>query len=125
MSAILTSLVDLMIGLIGLILYSFIIGFPPRLDAFYIFPLMVFFTAFSALGIGLFLSSLNVVFRDVRYALPYFLQILMFVTPIIYPLSIVGTSNREFMAVNPMTTVVSVIRSVFMPQTLPEDHKIV
>lgn len=123
-SAILTSLVDFLISFVVLILYSIFLGYPPRIGALYVFPLMIMFTAFSALGIGLFLASLNVVYRDVRYALPYFLQILMFVAPVIYPLSIVGVGNRGLMAVNPMTTVVAWIRSEFMPSATGIEPKL-
>jgi lipopolysaccharide transport system permease protein len=112
-SALLTSVVDFLIGIIILVIYAFIIGVPPTWNAFYVFPLAMIFTAFSAIGIGLIFASINVVYRDIRYAIPFVTQILIFLTPVIYPLSIVGSKNRNLMAINPMTTVINFVRSVF------------
>src|SRR3989344_1699075 len=67
-----------------------------------------------ASGIGLFLSAINVKFRDVRYALPFFIQILLFVTPVIYPTTIIPAQFQWLLALNPMTGVIEAARfSIF------------
>lgn len=112
-SALLTSVVDFLIGVIVLITFAFVIGYPPGWAAIYIFPLALVFSALSALGVGLIFASINVVYRDVRYAIPFITQLLVFLTPVIYPLSIVAPNNRILMAINPMTSTINLVRSVF------------
>ncbi len=66
-------------------------------------------TFLGAVGSGLILSSINVKYRDVRYALPFFIQILLFLTPVIYPASIAGKYSW-LLAINPMTGVIKAAR---------------
>ena len=112
-SAVLGSLIDFGLNTILLFIFSISLGYFPVLSSIIIIPLLALFTAITAFGLGLVLSSINVRFRDVRYVLPFFVQISMFLTPVIYPLSIVGVSNRFLMAINPMTYVVEVARWLF------------
>jgi lipopolysaccharide transport system permease protein len=80
-----TGLVDLAISsmiLVGMMVYY---GFMPHLLGILILPALLFCTVFSAMGFGMFLAALNVKYRDVRYAVPFFIQIMMYVTPVIYP----------------------------------------
>ena len=64
-----------------------------------------------ALGFGIWLSALNVRYRDVRYALTFLVQIWMFVSPIIYPSSVVPAEWRWLMVLNPMTGIVEGFRA--------------
>ncbi len=64
----------------------------------------------AALGGGFFLSALNVKYRDVRYVLPFFIQMMLFITPVIYPASLTGIYSW-FLAMNPMTGVIKAARS--------------
>lgn len=113
LSSIITSFVDFLINITLLLIYAIILGFYPHPVIFIIVPMGILLTAITAMGIGLFLSSFNVKYRDVRYILPFFIQILLFVTPVIYPLSIVSGQNRIIMALNPMTSVIEGARFVF------------
>jgi lipopolysaccharide transport system permease protein len=61
---------------------------------FLLLPLFVLLAAGAALGVGLWLSALNVKYRDVRYVVPFFVQLWLFVTPVIYPASLVATKLR-------------------------------
>ncbi len=106
LSSILVSFVDFTINLIILILYSLVLKFTPSIYAILIIPLAILLTTVTSAGLSLFTSALNVRFRDVRYILPFFIQILLFVTPVIYPLSIVSSTNKLIMALNPMTAVI-------------------
>ena len=74
-------------------------------------PLMVL-TAIVALGIGMWTSALNVKYRDVRYAVPFLIQLWMFVTPIIYPLNFIPRSWRWLFRLNPLTGIFEAFRSV-------------
>ncbi len=115
LSAVITGFADLFINLILLFIFAIFLGITVHPIGLIIFPLVIFLTSISSMGLGLMLSSFNVKYRDVRYILPFFIQILLFVTPIIYPLSIVSPTNRIIMAVNPMTSVVEAVRFVFSP----------
>ena len=64
-----------------------------------------------SLGLGVFLSALNVRYRDIRHALPFFIQLGMFATPIIYPLSVIPERWRWVAAMNPMAAVVEGFRA--------------
>ncbi len=68
-------------------------------------------TFIVATSLGLILATLNVKYRDVRYALPFFIQLLLFVTPVIYPVSIVSGNLRPFLALNPMSGVIETMRA--------------
>src|SRR6185295_11263610 len=69
-------------------------------------PALVFLTALLALGLGMWASALNVKYRDVRYALPFLIQLWMFATPIIYPSSIVPARWRWAVALNPLVGII-------------------
>ena len=74
-------------------------------------PVVVALTVVLALGVGLWTSALNVKYRDVRYALPFLVQLWMFASPIIYPASIVPEQWRWVLALNPLTGVIEGYRS--------------
>jgi len=74
-------------------------------------PLLVFLTGLLALGVGLWLSALNVKYRDIRHALPFLIQVWMFATPIIYPASLVPERYRWVLALNPLAGIIEAYRS--------------
>ncbi len=77
-------------------------------------PLLVAGVVFIALGVGAFLSALNVAYRDFRYVVPFLLQFWMFATPVVYPASLVPEQWRWVMFLNPMTGFIEGFRSVFL-----------
>jgi len=93
--------------LVGLLIYY---GFPVTVEYLMLAPLVALATAL-ALGFGILLSALNVRYRDVRYALSFVVQIWMFVSPIIYPSSVVPEEWRWLMVLNPMTGIVEGFRA--------------
>lgn len=112
-SATISKFVDFLIAcgiLVGMMIFY---GYTPRLSGLLILPLLIIITFFAALGLGLFLSSLNVKYRDVRYILPYFIQMMFFVTPVVYPASLTGIWSW-FLAMNPMTGVIKAARSALL-----------
>lgn len=68
-------------------------------------------TIVSGAGLGLLMASVNVKYRDVRYILPYFLQMMIFITPVIYPLGIMRPSFQAIISLNPMAGVIEELRS--------------
>lgn len=76
-------------------------------------PLLVWLTTLLALGMGMWMSALNVKYRDIRYALPFLIQLLMFATPIIYPISLIPAKWRWIMLLNPLAGIIESYRSAF------------
>ena len=115
-SSVITKFVDLAISaviLVGLMVYY---GFTPHLDGLLILPLLLLLTFLASIGLGLLLAAVNVKYRDVRYALPFVIQILLFVTPVIYPASIAGKYST-ILALNPMMGVIQSARAALLGTT--------
>jgi len=109
-SGVMTKFVDFFIAamiLAGMMVYY---GYTPSLLGLFLMPLLLLITFMTAIGGGLFLASINVKYRDVRYVLPFFIQTLLFVTPVIYPASIAGKYSW-LLAINPMTGVIKAARA--------------
>jgi len=111
LSSILTSFVDFTITSILLLGFLIYYGFSPSLNVLWIVPLGILISSLAAAGGGFFLSAINIKYRDVRVILPFFIQTLIFLSPVIYPTNIVRPSNRILMALNPMTGVIEAARS--------------
>lgn len=107
----LTGLIDFFIAALILIGLAAYYHFVPSLTALFLIPMLILITFFSSVGIGSFLASLNVKYRDVRYLIPFFVQMMMFITPVIYPLSIVGERYKWLLALNPMASVITTARA--------------
>jgi len=109
LAAILAGLLDFMIAfvvLIGLMLYY---GISPTV-AIWTVPLFILLATATALGVGLWLSALNVHYRDVQYVVPFVTQLWLFATPVAYPSSLVHGPWRAILGVNPMAGVVEGFR---------------
>lgn len=77
-------------------------------------PLLVTGVVFTALGVGTFLSALNVTYRDFRYVIPFMVQLWMFATPVVYPASLVPAEWRWLLYLNPMAGMIEGFRSAFL-----------
>ena len=96
--------------LVGMMFYY---HFVPHLIGLLILPLLVLISFMAALGGGLILAAINVKYRDVRYILPFFIQILLYVTPVIYPASIAGKYSW-LLSLNPMTGVIKAAQAAIL-----------
>jgi len=112
-SSVITDMVDFFIASLILVLLMFYYGYVPNLIGLLILPLLLVITFMAALGLGLFLAAMNVKYRDVQYILPFFIQILLFLTPVIYPASIAGKWSK-LLAINPMTGVIQNARAAIL-----------
>ena len=117
LSKIVVSFVDFLVAFVLLLVVIFYFGFVPNALFILLVPLGLVIAAIGAGGLGLLTSALNVKYRDVRYIIPFFIQILIFLTPVIYPSSIIRPSLRPLMAINPMTGVVESIRVLIANQS--------
>jgi len=113
-SAIIGGLFDFLLGtalLAGLLGYY---GIRPTL-AVILWPLCVVMLIVFTLGVGMILAALNVKYRDVKYAVPFAIQLWLFVTPVIYPISMIPERFRIWMMLNPMSGLIEAFRSVLLP----------
>ncbi len=110
-SSIMTHLVDFFVASVILIFIMAYYHFAPSLIGVLLCPLLILLSFISSFGIGLLFASLNVKYRDVRYVLPFFIQLLIFVTPVIYPVSIMSPKYRWLLGLNPMAGVVDAARA--------------
>ncbi|OGJ37771.1 MAG: phosphate ABC transporter permease [Candidatus Pacebacteria bacterium RIFOXYA1_FULL_38_18] len=113
LSTIGTNLIDFSISFIMLLLVAVYFQVIPNILALLIIPLGIIIGALGAGGLGLLLSAFNIKYRDVRHALPFFIQMMIFLSPVIYPSSIMRPSFRYLIALNPMAGVIEAVRIVF------------
>ncbi|GBE05806.1 teichoic acid translocation permease protein TagG [bacterium BMS3Abin10] len=119
MASILAATVDFFIAgvVFSVILIFYGISVTPY--ALYIIPI-VFVQVMFTLAVALFASAMNVYYRDIRYALPFFIQIWMFLCPIIYPVSLVPERFRTLYMLNPMAPIIDGYRNVLLKGAPPE-----
>lgn len=112
-SASLSGLVDFALAMLVLgammVYYQFLPGV-----GILLFPFLVGLTFMCAVGVGLWLSALNVQYRDIRYVIPFLVQIWMFLSPVIYPTSLVPERFRWILALNPMGGVIEAYRATLL-----------
>ncbi len=84
-----------------------------------LFPIFLIMMISIPMGIGLWLSSLNIRFRDVRYILPFFMQILMYTAPIVYSASAIPDHFRFLYSLNPIVGVIEGFRACFLGTPMP------
>lgn len=109
----LAGMVDYCIAFIILVLMMIYYGITPGFSIIFL-PIVLFLTFITATGFGLWFSSLNVKYRDVRHALPFFISLLLFATPVIYPLTFVPEKYRWLLSLNPMSGIIEVHRACIL-----------
>lgn len=112
LSAIAVAVFDFVMAFMVFLVFCLIKGEHIDASALYCFPLAVILTSISTFGAGTLLASLNVKYRDFRYIIPFLIQFMLFVTPVIYPRNI--TSRPLISAVlslNPMTAPLELFRA--------------
>ena len=112
-SSVLSGVVDFFLAFGVLLVMMLFYGFWPGGRILWLAPLLVL-TLVTALGVGLWLSALNVEYRDVRYTVPFLTQFWLFATPIAYPSSLLPEPWRTLYGINPMAGVVEGFRWVLL-----------
>jgi lipopolysaccharide transport system permease protein len=118
-SSVLAAFVDFLIAAIiflGLMFY-YHVSFTTNM--LYVVPILLIQIIFT-LGICFFASALNVYYRDIRYALPLLIQLWMYASPIIYPMSQVPDHLKTFYLLNPMAGIMDGYRNVLVKGLAPE-----
>lgn len=113
-SAILVALVDFFIALIVFVVVLFIYKVDINYTAILLLPLSLFITCLSAMGVGTLLAALNIKFRDVRYVIPFLVQGLFFLTPIMYSKNISENFIVKYIIMlNPISGALELFRGIF------------
>jgi len=118
LSTVVAPVVDLALSLVvlfGLLVYAGI----PLTWKLITLPVFILVAMLTALGISLFVSAANVKYRDVGHAIPFVMQIWMFLSPIVYPVSLVPERWRLLYSLNPMVGVIEGFRWALLGQTAP------
>lgn len=114
-SSILGALIDFFIALVIFIVLLTIYKVDINYTALLFLPIAILITGISALGCGTLLAALNVKYRDVRYVIPFLVQGLLFLTPVMYPASISENSAVQLiLKLNPISGALELMRSIFV-----------
>nr|WP_320010657.1 ABC transporter permease [uncultured Desulfobulbus sp.] len=106
-------LVDLTLSFVvyGFILFCY--GISPSPDVIWL-PLLVLLTVLATLGFGYTLAALTVSYRDFRFLIPFMLQAMMYISPVIYPVKLVPSQYHWLLAINPMTGIIDAFRAAIL-----------
>ena len=118
-ATVLAGVVDFALSFVVLLGLMAFYGIAPTINLLWM-PLFLLLALVTSLGVGLWMSALNVKYRDVRYIVPFVIQVWMFSTPIVYPSSLLPASWRTIYGLNPMVGVVEGFRWALLgTNTLP------
>lgn len=112
-SAVISKLVDFSIAM--LVLFGLMAWFgqmPTR--GIFMLPFLILLMMLSAAGLGMWLTSLAIQYRDIKYAMTFVVQLLMYLAPVVYPTSAVPEKYQPFYALNPMVGVIEGFRSALL-----------
>ena len=109
LSSIISPLVDFAVSFVILVAMMVYFGVTPTLTIVFL-PLFLLLALATSLGVGLWLSTLNVMYRDFQYTVPFLIQIWMFASPVVYASSLVPEPLRIWYGLNPMTGVIEGFR---------------
>lgn len=118
LSAVLSGLVDFGIAFTVLVGMMALYGIALTTKVL-LLPLFLLLAVMTALGVGLWLSALNAIYRDVRYAVPFLIQFWLFASPVVYPSSLVPARWQGLYGLNPMAGVIEGFRWALMGQGQP------
>jgi lipopolysaccharide transport system permease protein len=113
-SYIISGLVDFMIGFVLLLLVMAWSGITPLASSVFVVPWLVLAMILTAIGVGCALGAFDVQYRDVRHVVPVLLQVWMYASPVVYPMSLVPERYRQLYALNPMAGIIEGFRCVLL-----------
>ncbi len=116
LSSVLGGVVDFAISFVVLVIMMLFYQVTPTIGVVFL-PLIILLTLITSLGVGLWLSALNVLYRDVGYILPVLTQLLLFISPVGYSTGSVSAQWQVLFALNPMTGVIEVFRWAMLGTT--------
>lgn len=121
MSSVLGGLLDFAIGFVILLGMMFYYNYLPGWEVLWALPVFLLLSIVTALGVALWLSAINVQYRDVGYALPFLTQFWFFLTPVVYSSKVFSEQWQMIYALNPMAGVVNGFRWALLGVGNPPD----
>jgi lipopolysaccharide transport system permease protein len=118
LSGILSPLADFAVSISLLLILMVYYGFFPTLNVIFLL-FFVLLALLTSLGVGLWLSALNVLYRDFQYTVPFIIQLWMFASPVVYPASLLPESIRFLYGLNPMAGVIEGFRWALLGTQMP------
>jgi lipopolysaccharide transport system permease protein len=120
LASVLAAFVDFSVAAALFVVMMALYGVVPALSVLYLLPLLALQVVFT-IGVCLLFSAITVVYRDARFAVPLLVQLTMFATPVLYPVSVVPESVRlVYLIVNPLASIVDGYRRVLLLHQSPE-----
>jgi lipopolysaccharide transport system permease protein len=119
LSSVVSPLVDFLFGFILLLGMVVLYGYVPSIGVAAL-PLFLLLAAVTALAVGLWLAPLNVRYRDIGHTLPFLIQIWMYASPVIYPVSAVPEKWKLLYSLNPMVGVIEGFRWALLGNAVPD-----
>jgi lipopolysaccharide transport system permease protein len=116
-AAVFAGLIDIAIGFVLLLLAMLYYGVTPAGTAVFA-PLFILLAVVLTMSLGSLFAALNVRFRDVKFGLPFFLQIWMFASPIFYPSEILPEKVRSLLLMNPLSSILNGFRASLLGQPI-------
>jgi len=113
LSSIFSKGVDFIIGFVMLIIFLIVYRITPSWEVVML-PWLILVLLFTSLGLGMILSAMAVQYRDVKHAMTFAVQLLMYAAPVVYPTTNVPEQYRWMYALNPMVGVIEGFRSIFL-----------
>jgi lipopolysaccharide transport system permease protein len=113
-AAVLAALLDLAVSIVALLVLMLFYHAAPRPAAVVLVPVSVLMMVLTAAGMGFWLAALNIQYRDVKYVVPFLLQLWMFASPVVYPLSLVPDRYRLAYSLNPLAGAIAGFRSALL-----------
>jgi lipopolysaccharide transport system permease protein len=111
---VLAGLVDFAVALVVLGAVMLFYGIVPGPLALVVVPLLLVGMMLTSAGVGCWLAALNIQYRDVKHVTPFLVQVWMYASPIVYPMSLVPERYRAVYALNPMAGIVEGFRAVLL-----------
>jgi len=119
-SSVLAAGVDMVVAFFAFIVLLIWFQIPVGFEAIIFWPLGLLLAGMASCGLGCLLSALMIKYRDVRYVIPFMMQAMLFLTPVIYPISMLDQMWAKYLlALNPMLSAIAAFREPFMNETTP------
>jgi len=119
----LAGVVDFFVASLVLIGMMFYYGFPLGWEMLF-WPVLVLPMAAFVVAIGMYFSALNVKYRDIKYTIPFFVQMMLFVSGIIYSSDAIPAQYQKFLVLNPMVGIINAFRAAVDPSRLIDWHQV-
>ena len=111
---VLGALVDFAIAFAVLLIALLAVGIVPNIQGILFLPVLIAIISLTAMGAGSWIAALSVQYRDMRHLSPFLVQIWMYASPIVYPMSLVPEQYRAAYALNPMAGVITTFRAMLL-----------